>query len=381
MTVSLVHGILLVGSCQILLLYLMRKFCPHPTPTKLTKCFFRQFTVRLLLMMKCLGNIGTVLTETVSAFWIKQFIVLSPQWWTHMLNFIETKREINANSKNARPHRMDRRQMEWGSGGKMLARPSELDATPGQVFQVTLGNTSLFTLVCNHHLHSFTEALLSWHTDQSLRWQPWRPQRPKKPAGAMPILQLRPDLPWLSFASRLARRSVRTYGLHDELNCLSAFQQRPQPNICMNMSPVLQSSHVADVPSVMWSLSSLFQASAFRIAFKNTQENGRKTKLEEILAITAVNSPHGCTLSHSTSRVSRPQNWVQGDPTAPVSSPRQMLNYFHIQRSYYFVSDFVFLVKDDMRWWTMNLTRFGALITFSSICRHQDKRRTSAAKE
>lgn len=129
---------------------------------------------------------------------------------------------MNSNSKNARPHRADHCHMKWGSGSKMPARPSERDAAPGQVFQVTLENPSLFTLVCNRHLHGFTKASLSWHTDRSLQRQPQFPPASQQASWRHAHLTA---TPWFSVAvicKKTGRRSIRTYGWTELPLCFSA---------------------------------------------------------------------------------------------------------------------------------------------------------------
>lgn len=97
-----------------------------------------------------------------------------------------------------------------------------------------------------HHVHSFTKALPLWQSDpvsSVIVMTP--PHIRKKPASILYVLQLCSELPWLPSARSLDRISIKVYGLHDECNCLSAFQQKCQP-IPNDSRVLLQSCHLAD---------------------------------------------------------------------------------------------------------------------------------------
>lgn len=190
--------------------------------------FSRQFVVRLFWW---LSFSATKVLHALKPCFLNSIKEIYYAFTTkvNMLNFTELRREMNSDSKNERPHKTDHCQVEWGNSEKVGASTSELNVTPGRVFQVTLRSSSLFILVCLVIMYAalqgmcFRGKLILSHQLQS-RFLPTSQE-----ASAIPILQLHSDFPLLSFPRRLVRISIRIYDLHDEDNCLCAFQQKSQP--------------------------------------------------------------------------------------------------------------------------------------------------------
>lgn len=135
--------------------------------------------------------------------------------------------------------------MKWGSIRRMLARASKLNATPGKGFQVTLGNSCLFILVCLIIVCTAECILLLWHTDFASpitvvltpfpRSQLWAPFPFYSYALILQGCHLQEDWPVLAL-------KFMTY----VMNITAFFLFNKNPKMHVNTTAVLPSCHLTD---------------------------------------------------------------------------------------------------------------------------------------
>lgn len=226
----------------------------------------------------------------------------------------------------------------------MLTRTGELNATPGQVFQVTHGSSSLFTPDCVVIICTDDTALFCGLLILSYPWQP-----PFRPRSLDPHFTAVPTFAVAVICGISQVRHLGLWVLWPTSDCDFLLFSRSPVHIQVDVSAGLQSCHAADAITGKPSLASLLDTCL--ATFKNTPQNDKNIKLG-------------------------------GKPASPSTAPLASLGFSSLQpqqrslllaacvieRLSRLLFDFLLLVKAEIISWTINLIhQIRSLHTFSKL--------------